>query len=90
LGSFGLGVEHDVANGWIAVAEEVIHDKDRTSIEMPIFVVRIASFLMCVHEPVQKVDELVFEAHDADTGGVDVEGHVIVTLDVHELVIQSQ
>jgi len=45
---------------------------------------------MSINGPVQEVDKFVLDADDVHTLGVEIVGHVIVTLDVKEGSIGSQ
>ena len=90
LASLSLGVEQDVAHSGVTVAHKVVHSKNRASIERSVFVVRVTSFFVRINEPVQKADNSVFDLDYAHTLGVEVEGHVIVTLDLHKLRVNSQ
>ena len=45
---------------------------------------------MGIHHPVQEGDNGVFKGDPRFGLRVDVEGHVVVTLDVHEVVVEAQ
>lgn len=50
----------------------------------------IASVFMSINGPIEKVDNFVLCARNTDTSRVEIEGHVLVTLNAHELVVESQ
>jgi hypothetical protein len=56
-------------------------------VEFSVTVLVIAGFLMGVDGPIEEVDNLVLQARDTDTPRVEIEGHVLVTLDVHEVIV---
>ena len=45
---------------------------------------------MSINGPIEKVDNFVLCARNTDTSRVEIEGHVLVTLNAHELVVESQ
>ena len=85
-----LHVEHQVAHSVVLVAQEVCVGVDRSLVEVPIQVVGVASLLVGVDHPVQELDDAVLVADHAVSGGCEVEGHLVVTLDVHEAAVHLQ
>ena len=62
----------------------------RALIEAAVAVALVALQLMGVHGPVQEGQDRVLEGNPRLRLGVDIEGHVVVTLDVHELAVNAQ
>ena len=85
-----MGVEQDVAHSGVAVTQKVVHSENGASIKRSMLVVRGTSFFVSINKPVQKADNSVFDLDYAHTLRVEVEGHVIVTLDLHKLRVNSQ
>ena len=82
-----LSVEHQVCHGVVGVTMEVVEYVVGTVVRrFP--VVSLVSFkLVSVYEVIHKLQNTVLEADNFLSLRVEVEWHVIVTLNVHELVV---
>jgi len=69
------------------VSEEVFIEVDGTTVECSVTVLVIAGFFMGVNGPIEEVNYFILESRDTDSTGIEVERHVLVTSDVHEVII---
>ena len=83
-----LGVVHQIRHCVVAVPQVVVEYVDRPLVEAAVCVCSIAFLFVSVYEPVEEGDDGVLEGDPLLGVGVEVEGHVVVPLDVHELVVQ--
>jgi hypothetical protein len=59
-------------------------------IEIAISIIRVTTLFVSVHCPVHKVDYFVFHVDNTYSLRIKVEGHMLVTFDVHECAIYSE
>ena len=85
-----LSVEHKVSHCIVLVPQVVLHHVRSSLVEAPVPVLCVSFLLVSVAQVVEESDEGVFEGNPLLGLGVDVEGEVVVTLDVHELVVEVQ
>ena len=83
-------VVHDVCERVVLVSQEVIYDIGRSLIEAAPLIPSVSLQLVCIHEPVNEGEDGVLEGDPGLGRRVDVERHMLVTLDVHEFVIDAQ
>ena len=89
-GHGGLRIVHDVGHGSVLVAEEVFDNVNGALIEIDEMGGLIATLLVGVDAPVNAVKEAVLKPDEALTLGVEVERHMLVTLDAHECTVNSE
>jgi hypothetical protein len=82
-----LSIKHNVGHGVILVSEEVLIDIKTTLVESPVFVCLITLELMSIDSPINEGKNGVFEWNPLLSLRVDIEGHVVVTLDVHKVIV---
>ena len=85
-----LRVKHNVSHSGVLVSQEVAQNIDRPLIEVAISILRVSTLLVSVHCPVHKVDYFVFYFDHIDSLRIEVERHMLVTLDIHECTIYSE
>ena len=85
-----LRVEHNVGHSGVLVSLEVAQNIDRPLIEVAISILRVSTLLVSVHCPVHKVDYFVFYVDHTHSLRIEVERHMLVTLDIHECTIYSE
>ena len=58
--SASLDIEHHIADCVVLVSVVVVENVDRSTIEVPVSILRVTGFLMRIDCPVHKIDEFVF------------------------------
>ena len=85
-----LVIEHHVGNSVILVPQEVIDNIVSSLIERPLGVGGVAFLFVGIDHPIKEGNNGVLEANPLLSVRVEVERHVVITLDVHELVVQVE
>lgn len=85
-----LLIEHQICHGIILVAHEVLINEQRALVEGATLVCSVTLKFMSINEPVDEREDCVFVRDPRLSRRVNVEGHVLVTLDVHEVVVEAQ
>lgn len=83
-------VEHYVSHSGILVPQKVAQHIYRPLVEISIAIIWVTALFMSVNCPVHEVDYFVFNFYNADSLRVKVEGHVLVTSNVHESTVNSE
>ena len=83
-----LGIEHQVAERWVRVAEEVLVGVNGTLVERPIEVRPVAFVLVSVYQVVSKLNDRILYLDPRLGSGGEVEGRLAPSADVHEAFVE--
>ena len=84
LGLPELGIEHAVGNSVVDISMPVLIHEDGTLLELLVDITLVAFQFASIISVVNEFNNLVFEPRDGHRGRIDVEGELVVSLDVHE------
>jgi len=87
VGLAQLIVKHTVTHGLVRPSEEVFSEVIASLIEGSVLVACVPCVLMGVNQPVCKSQYCVFEGDPLFSLWVEVERHVVIPLNSHELVV---
>lgn len=88
--SLELGVKSQVAHGLVLVPEEVLEDIVKSLVEVPVPVLLVPFHFMSIDHPIDEGNDGVLEGDPLLGLWIEVEGHVSVSVDAHELVVQVE
>ena len=76
-----LNIVHHVADRVVLVPMVVVENVDRSTIEVPVSILGVAGFFMCIDCPVQKVDEFVLVVDNFCRRWCNIVWHAVISLD---------